>query len=226
MSGRVFPWEVRALFPARRTLSWLAIPLAAAALVGRARSADDAAAAADASVELTFGILLPLLATAAVIHLTGGSNLRDLGASAARYGMNRRARVLTALAAVTVGLVGVALLLTAVSLPAARGLSDPRLVADLLATAPVAVTLGLAYGPWLAAGACFGSRGGGVLAALLIDWLAGATALPIALATPRGHARHLLGLEAAFSFAPWLSFLALLGLAGLGALLVVLRTPR
>lgn len=226
MRARLFPWEIRAVFPALRTWPWVVALLAAAALLARARRTEDVRIAADSGLELAFGVLLPLFTTAAVLHLAGGTNLKGLGAAAARHGTNRRARVVTALVAVTAGLAAVALLLTLVTLAAARGLGDPRLLADLAATAPVALAAALAYGPWLGAGACFGSRGAGALVALLVDWLAGATALPIALATPRGHTRYLLGLESAFSFPPWLSFLALLGLGALGILIVALRTPR
>src|SRR5690606_14754852 len=172
------------------------------------------------------GVLVPLAAVAAVLRLCDDASLRQFGSSAARYGTNRRAAVLKSLAMVAVGLVLVACVSAGAALLTARRVGDPRLVADLLATTPVAAATALAYVAWMAAGATFGTRGGGVLVALLVDWLAGATALPVAWGTPRGHTRHLLGLEAAFGFPPWVSFAALLGLSATAAALIALRVAR
>jgi hypothetical protein len=226
MRPAVLPWEARSAFTPTRTLVWSLVGGSAAALVGRVERSAEVFGAPDRSLAFALGVLLPLFAVGALAHLAGGTNLRELGAPAARYGLDRRAALVRGWSAVTLGLVLYGCLLALVALLASRGLSDAKLGADLLATLPVAGAAAVAYGAWLAAGACFGLRGAGVLVALLVDWLAGATALPIALATPRGHVRYLLGLEGAFTHPAWVSFAALLGLSAVALGVVLGRTPR
>lgn len=226
MRPTVLPWEARSAFAPLRSAAWGVVGLSLAAIVGRAERSSQLLAAPDRSLAFALGVLLPLFAVGVVVHLAGGTNLRDLGAPAARYGLDRRAALLRGWSVVTLGLALFAMLLAGTALLASRGLHDGKLLADLLATLPVAGAAALAYGAWFAAGACFGARGAGVLVVLLLDWLAGATALPIALATPRGHVRHLLGLEAAFTHPAGVSFLVLLGLSLAALGVVVLRTPR
>lgn len=226
MIKTLVPWEARRALPLRRIVLWSSLTVLLAALVGALEQSREPTGAPDRSLAFALGVLVPLAAVAAVLRLCGDGSLRHFGSSAARYGTNRRAGVLKSLAMMASGLVLVACVSAGAALLASRPFGDPRLVADLVATTPVAAATALAYLAWMAAGATFGMRGGGVLLALLVDWLAGATALPVAWATPRGHARHLLGLEAAFGFPPWVSFAALLSLTAAAAALIALRVAR
>lgn len=220
------PWELRRALPLRRTLLWSVLTVGLAAVVGAVERSQEPTGAPDRSLAFALGVLVPLIAVAAVLRLCDHASLERFGSAAARYGTNRRAKVLASLSVVACGLVLVACTSVWAALLTSRTFGDPRLVADLVATTPVAAAAACAYAAWMAAGATFGARGGGVLVALLADWLAGATALPVAWGTPRGHTRHLLGLEAAFGFPPWVSFAALLALTAAGTALVALRVPR
>lgn len=220
------PWEARRLFPPTRTALWGAVILATAFVVARWERTQQLLGAADRGLSFALGVLLPLAATGAVVHLAGGANLREVGSAAARFGLDRRRRLLGAWLLVTAGLALFAALLGVVTLLGARGTSDAQLGADLLATLPVALLAAPAYAAWLGVGATFGRQGAGLLVVLLVDWLLGATGLPAALATPRGHIRILLGLEGAFSHPAWGSFLALVGMTALATAILTWRTPR
>lgn len=226
MRAALIPWDAHRALSPRRGLVWGTFAVLAAALIAAIERSSEEPGAPDRSLAFVLGVLVPLLGVAAVLRLADEGNLRQLGASAARYGTNRRSGVLRSLLAVALGLTIAACSSAWVALLVSRGPSDPRLLADLLATTPIAAGAAFAYVAWMAVGATFGDRGGGVLIALLADWLAGATSLPVAWGTPRGHVRHLLGLEAAFGFSPWISFAALASLTAVGAALVALRVPR
>ena len=62
--------------------------------------------------------------------------------------------------------------------------------------------------------------------ATTVDWVLGSLPLPIALATPRGHVRHLLGFEIASGLPQWASFPALAGFSLLAAFVLAWRVPR
>ena len=150
MIKTLVPWEARRALPLRRIVLWSSLTVLLAALVGALEQSREPTGAPDRSLAFAVGVLVPLAAVAAVLRLCGDASLRHFGSSAARYGTNRRAGVLKSLAMMASGLVLVACVSAGAALLASRPFGDPRLVADLVATTPVAAATALAYVAWMA----------------------------------------------------------------------------
>ncbi len=209
----------------RHTLVSLAVALGTTALFAHWSKSTDALTAADHALSFTLGVVLPLSALSFVRKLSDGDNLRNFAAPEVRYGASRRKVVFGSFWPLTGGLVALSILLTLVALVLAHGLGGERLRADALASVPVACVAGLAYSALLSAGATFGARGAGSVWVLVADIVLGSMPVPVAFATPRGHVRQLLGLQAS-ELAQWISFPALFGLAFLGLAVLFVRVPR
>lgn len=142
-----------------------------------------------------------------------------------RYGASRRAYAARSLLTVTT----LALLFASVSVVLAisiyRGLRDPLLLKDLLATLPVALAGSLAICGFLACGRSLLGRFGLVFAVILI-WVIGSLDLPIAAAVPTGHIRYLIGVGTELPFAPWVSFVCLYAMALFTGGAALLRVRR
>ncbi len=226
MSAMTISWDVRSRWLSRQTALTLALAFAATWLVSRWEHSADPTAAVDRSLSFVHCVVLPLLAFAFVRQTANGESLRQFAAPLVRHGKNRRAAVLWALLPVSAGLLVVALLLAWLALGLTHGLRGPHLLADIMATTPIACLTALVYVAWLSAAATWGATGAGALWALLYDWVLGSLPLPIAWITPRGHVRHLLGFEVASGLPQWASFPALAGLGLLASFVLVWRVPR
>jgi hypothetical protein len=161
------------------------------AVVLRRRGASHGAD--DVLVEAFGALVLPLLAYTLAGATLGARSVTGSTAPLVAFGASRAQA-----AAVTVG-VGMAASALAGALVAvavavtAHGSADPPATHDALVSGYVGALGGAAYGAWFLLGAGFGRRGGGRLAALLVDWLLGAGGGVTALLSPRAHVRNLLG---------------------------------
>jgi len=161
---------------------------------------------------------LPLMACVAVWGAGAADDLL-LG-----FGGNRRRSTVWHSAALLWGLPLVSSLLAVLVLVWTRGANDPRLVADLVVTLPVATLAAIAtICAFLAAREWFGRPG---LVVLLLVWLTfGQADLLLAAALPGGHVRHLLGVGMALPFDPGWSMAALWGFSLFGFAAWMLRVP-
>jgi hypothetical protein len=214
---------------ARTPRSWL--PVAGWALIGLAMAAvarsEAAPNGADHVLVGAFGALVvPLLAYAIVGGALGGGSLRASIAPTVAFGAPpaRSAAVTVVFAAlVAAGLsAGLGALLAAV----AHGLDDPPVARDALVSAYAGALGGGAYAAFFALGASFGRRGGGRTVLLVADWVLGSNSTALALVTPRGHLRNVLGGAPPWALGERGSAIALVALALLFATTAVGRTRR
>ncbi len=203
--------------------AWTALGLAMAA-VARSEAAPNGA---DHVLVGAFGaFVVPLLAYAVVGGAIGGGSLRASIAPTVAFGASpaRSAAVTVAFA----GLVAAGLCagLGAVVAAVAHGVDDPPLARDALVSAYAGALGGAAYAALFAMGASFGRRGGGRLLLLVADGLLGANSTALALLTPRGHLRNVLGGAPPWGLGERGSAIALAALTLLFALIAVRRTRR
>jgi len=213
----------------RTPRSWL--PVAAWTLLGVAMAvlarSESAPNGADHVLVGAFGALVvPLLAYAVVGGAIGGGSLRASVAPAVAFGAPP-ART----AAVTVGFAvlvaaGLCACLGAVLAATAHGVDDPPLSRDALVSAYAGALGGAAYAGLFAMGASFGRRGGGRTVLLVADWILGSNSTALALLTPRGHLRNVLGGAPPWGLGERGSAIALFALALLFTLAAVRRTRR
>jgi hypothetical protein len=156
---------------------------------------------------------LPLLSYALVGTVVGWRSLAgsvgplvSFGAPAARAAAVAGGVAVLACAALGAGLAAAVALI-------AHGVDDPPALADALASAYAGAMGGGAYAAWFTLGASFGRRGGGRPVLLVADWILGSGSGPIALGTPRGHLRNLLGGTPPGGWSERASAWALVGLA-------------
>lgn len=140
------------------------------------------------------------------------------------FGKNRRHLLLLEAMPLLIGFPCVMLALGYLVLLWTRGAGDPKLLADVLSTAPVAfiasvasLLLSLAVREW------FGRVG--VVVLLLVLLTVGQSELAAAAVLPSAHVRHLLGVGAALPFDPGWSMGALWAFAVLAFLGWVARVP-
>jgi hypothetical protein len=213
----------------RTPRSWL--PIAAWTLLGLAMAAVARAEAApngaDHVLVGAFGALLvPLLAYAIVGGTIGGGSLRSSIAPTVAFGAPpARSAAVTVLFA---GLVAACACagLGAIVAAVAHGVDDPPVARDAMTSAYAGALGGAAYAAFFALGASFGRRGGGRAALLVADWLLGSNSSALALITPRGHLRNLLGGSPPWGLGERGSGVALIGLAVFLALVTVRRSRR
>jgi hypothetical protein len=173
-------------------------------------------------VDTVGALILPLLAYGLVGVVVGGRSLAASGLSLVAFGAmpSRAAAVTIAVAAAACAVTG-ALLAAGVAV-LAHGSADPAPAGDALASAYVGALGGGAYACWFSLGATFGRRGGGRALFLVVDWMLASTD-GLALVTPRGNLRNLLGGAAPVHVSGRVSSVALILIAGACALLAARR---
>jgi hypothetical protein len=137
--------------------------------------------------------VLPLVAFAMVGAVLGGEGIaaavRPLVRFGARPAAGALAAGLVASIASAVACAATGLLLVAMG----HNAIDPPLGQDLALTAYVGALAGAAHGAFFVLGSAIGARGGGRGAALVANWLLGASPGWISALVPYAHARSLLG---------------------------------
>jgi hypothetical protein len=190
------------------------------------RRQDPELAADRALTGIVFGISIPLLAYAVVDRVSRRGRLDAAVVPVTRYGANRRGAILGILVwcALVTGVLSTVLAVTAVL--ASRGLHDPALPADVMASAWIAFFGAAAYVGWFAVASVIGNGARARLWALIIDWLLGSGPTAFALFWPRGHVRNLLGAEPVLQMPQWSAGVSLFLLTGayLGLTLARCRT--
>jgi hypothetical protein len=179
------------------------------------RQSDPVSAPDDALVGAVFGIALPLVAYLVSERTCDGTRLDRSVDCLARYGVNRRAALCGVLLVAALSSAFAGALLTICALLGAHAPHSPTLLADLRASAGIALFAGAVYALYFGAASLLGKRGGGRKWALIIDFVLGAGGSALAAPWPRGHLRNLLGgtpvIELSQASA-WLA-LALIGVA-------------
>jgi hypothetical protein len=165
------------------------------------------------------GYALPLLVYAVVGAALGGGSLAAAIAPVVTFGASRRRATVATLGAALVGAAVAAGVLAAVVAAVAHGGGDPPRLRDAWVSGYVGLVGGAAYAAWYAFGATFGRRGGGRVALLILDFLAGSVGGVFALGTPRSHVTNLLGGAAVMGWPERASAVALAVMTvGFGAL--------
>jgi hypothetical protein len=194
MSDAVFRLPLARL--ARTPRAWFPIGIWVAVAWASALAAREEGTSASSVLQTVFGALsLPLLCFAVAGAVLEGGALQRATRALTSFGA-LPARV--ALATIAVAVVACALLSAVAGAGVAivaHGPGDPPLAHDAAATAWVATLGGAAYGALFCFGSSYGKRGGGRVAALVLDWMLGAGTGTLASFTPRAHVRSLLGGE-------------------------------
>ena len=168
-----------------------------------------------------FGLVLPLLAyflVGLVVRMGPiGSAVQSLG----RAGCNRRAAVVSVVFTVeALAAVAGACLAALGAWAATRGVSR-----DFAAILLVGAAGGASYAALFCWGASVGSKGGGRLAMLGLDWLLGVSSSGWAMPWPRAHLRCLLGGDTVMGLPPSGSALMLILLIVMVTAWTAARTP-
>lgn len=189
------------------------------------RKSDPTFAADHALSGSVFGIALPLLALAVMRCLCDGQRLDAAVAVFARHGANRRWAALSLLgsAAAAVALIGVTLV--AVALAVAHPPGSGAFWPDLATSSWIMLLAAWAYAACLGVGSGFGSRGGGRLWFLGLDWIFGSAGAFVAVPWPRGHLRNLLGAAPVLDWPQGTALACLVVLASAATLIAVFRLP-
>ena len=169
---------------------WVALAFVAAGVAHRLGSAD---AASHVLVGPFGAIALPLFVYAIVSATLGGEGLTRASRSLVAFGASpaRAALAQVAVAVVASAVLG-ALVASAVA-ALAHGSADPPVAGDAGTSAWIAALGAAAYAALFCFGSTFGARGAGRTVALVLDWALGAGGSAVALVTPRGHVRNLMG---------------------------------
>lgn len=175
---------------------------------------------------VTFGLALPLASLGIVSRTCRTLRLDHSFLELGRHGADRRGLAIgqTAAAVAVCSLIGT--FLGVVSVLAARGVQDPRLLGDIWATATVGACAGAAYACWFIAASRLGKHGVGRTVFLVLDWTLGSSASALALLFPRGHILNLLGASPPLGLSPAASLAILAGLTFLVLALAISRIPR
>lgn len=175
---------------------------------------------------VTFGLALPLASLSIVSRTCRTLRLDHSFLELGRHGADRRGLALgqTAAAIAVCGVIGT--FLGVVSVLAARGVQDPRLLRDIWATATIGAWAGAAYACWFVAASRLGKTGAGRTVFLVLDWTLGSSASALALLFPRGHILNLLGASPPLGLSPAASMAVLAGLTFLVLALAISRIPR
>lgn len=204
-------------------LGWVLVGVAMAVMARSERAPNGA----DHVLVGAFGALVvPLLAYAAVAAAVGGQSLIASVAPMVTFGASpwRAASVTVAFAVLTAALP--AALLGALVAGVAHGVDDPPAARDALVSAYAGALGAAAYAGYFALGASFGKRGGGRAVLLVLDWVLGSNRTALALITPRGHLRNLLGGTPPYGLGERSSALALVAIAAACALVAIRRARR
>jgi len=154
---------------------------------------EGASTGADHVMRGAFGKLaLPLVVYALVGAAFAGKGVRHAVRSVVMLGAAPQRAAFALVASVMVASAVLAAVLAAVVCAMAHGVHDSPLVRDLPTSAWIGALAGAAYAAYFSAGAAIGN-GAPRAVLLVVDWVVGASAGSLALATPRGHVQSLLG---------------------------------
>lgn len=204
-------------------LGWVLVGLGLA-LLARAQRAPNGA---DHVLLGAFGALVvPLLAYAAVAAALGSQSLASSVAPLVTFGAPpARAATITVIFAMGIAALPAAIL-GAIVARLAHGVDDPPAARDALVSAYVGALGAASYAAYFSMGASLGRRGGGRAVLLVVDWLLGSNQTALALVTPRGHLRNLLGGAPPFGLDERGSALALAAIGAVCALIAIRRSRR
>lgn len=184
---------VARLFRTRRAalplLGWCIVAFGATLLTRRANASSVDRALLGAFVPF----VMPLVAYAITSAALGGEGIASAARPLVRFGASPRASALaaglvaSAACAIAIGAIGALLVV------AAHNSADPPLGRDVLLTAYAASLGGAAHGAFFVLGSAVGARGGGRGAALVVNWLFGASPGWASILVPYTHSRSLLG---------------------------------
>jgi hypothetical protein len=170
-------------------LGWCIVAFGATLIARQANSSS-----ADRSVlGLFVPFVMPLVTFAVASAALGGEGVVAATRPLVRFGASPR------LSALAVGLVAAAAsavacaVIGALLVVAAHNAVDPPLAHDVAITAYAAALGGAAHGAFYVLGSALGARGGGRGAALVANWVFGASPGWISVLVPYAHARSLLG---------------------------------
>jgi hypothetical protein len=220
-------WQAGMLVARRRiacrsvvaTLGGAALCVLGSAWLERGRPA--VLARADVLRGATFGLVLPLFTYFLVARVVRGGPIGSAVQPLGRVGCNRRAAVVSLVFTVAASAAVTGGSLAAVGAWAAAGGG----LRDLATICWVGGVGGASYAGLFCWGASIGSKGGGKLAMLGLDWLLGVSSAGWAMPWPRAHLRCLLGGDAVLGLAPTGSALALVLLVLLATAWTAARTP-
>jgi hypothetical protein len=173
-----------------------------------------------------FGVVLPLVAYAAIGRVCGELRLEEAVRPISRHGGDRRAAVLGLVVATAFRVASLGVALAALAVLFARGRFDGPALIDAFTSAWIGALGGAVYVVWFALGALFLKGGKGRAVALGVDWIFGTATSAVALPWPRAHLRSLLGGELVAGLPEWQSTVALYALGAVYLSLVSLRVAR
>lgn len=170
-------------------LGWTAFALAWT-LLARQRGA---ASADSALLGVYVPFVLPLVAYAVVSGALGGEGIVTATRPLSRFGASPRLAALTTGLVATLASAIACALLALILVVAAHNAADPPLAHDLALTTYATLLAGAAHGAFFVLGSTIGAHGGGRSAALIANWLIGASPAWISILVPYTHSRALLG---------------------------------
>jgi hypothetical protein len=169
---------------------WILVAAVSAEIAHRARWSQGA----DLVLGGVYGtVSLPLMAYTLVGAALEGGPLAAAAHRVASLGASAFAAQAMTLAVAAVSCAWLGSSAAAAVAMLAHGTGDPPVAGDVMASALVGALGGLAYCAWFALGASFGSKGGGRFFLLVLDWVIGSGDGGLAVVSPRGHVRNLLG---------------------------------
>jgi hypothetical protein len=172
-----------------------------------------------------FGVIFPLTAYALFERACRAGRLDGTVRPIARYGASGRRAMLGA-SLLLLGVTAAAgTMFAGVTVLAARGLSDPALLADVALSCSVGALAGAAYASWLVLASGVGRRGSGRKWLILLDFVLGSSGGSLAVVWPRGHIRNLLGAEPLFGQTQRTAASLLLVTSVVAVLLALRRAP-
>ena len=196
-------------------------------LAGLLERREDVVHAADRTLlGAVFGLALPVLGYFVLGRASAGKRLDGALEPVARHGASRKRALLGTVLASAALLGALGMLLAALGVVCARGISDPRLFGDVALSSAIGLGGGVCYACWFALGAQLGAGGGGRIWMLGLDFVLGSGTTALAVPWPRAHLRNLLGAEPVLGMPQWSACIALSVLAFSCIAISLIRTPR
>ncbi len=137
--------------------------------------------------------VMPLVAYAIASAALGGEGIVSASRPLVRFGASPRASALAAGLVASLASALACALIGALLVVAAHNAADPPLAHDVALTAYGSALGGAAHGAFFVLGSALGAHGGGRGAALVINWLFGASPGWASILVPYTHSRSLLG---------------------------------
>lgn len=217
---------VARLFRTRRAalplLGWCIASLGATLLARHANASSVDRALLGAFVPF----VMPLVAYAIASAALGGEGVVSASRPLVRFGASPRASALVCGVVASLASALVCSALGALLVVTAHNAVDPPLTHDVLLTAYGSALGGAAHAAFFVLGSALGARGGGRGAALVVNWLFGASPGWASILVPYTHSRSLLGGAPAVSFSQPTSAWALAAIIVVSLSLASLRVRR